>query len=122
MTTGVFRVCYVRSYSMVEEVYTTHSLYKRMDVKEKCQENFHSFTSSVLKKLPLLKAFVGETLVIHRKSGKTPKLFSRIRSFCRLQYMCIYRILENLRGKKISCFCRFACHLKILATHKFFVL
>ena len=33
------------------------------------------FASSVLKVLLLLKAFVGKTFVIHRKSKKTAKLF-----------------------------------------------
>ena len=43
-------------------------------------ENFYGFTSSVLKVLPLLKAFVEKTFVIHQKSAKTVKLFSHVAS------------------------------------------
>jgi len=38
------------------------------------------FALSVLKMLPLLKAFVGKTFVIYQKSAKTPKFI-----FCCLQ-------------------------------------
>ena len=40
------------------------------------REKFHGFDSFVLKVLPLLKVFVGETFTVHQKSVKTAKLFS----------------------------------------------
>ena len=39
---------------------------------------FAVYASSVLKVLPLLKAFIGKTFMIHRKSTKTAKLFSHV--------------------------------------------
>ena len=44
------------------------------------QVNFHGCALSVLKVLPLLKAFIGKTFELHRKSAKTTKLFSRVAS------------------------------------------
>ena len=43
-------------------------------ISSKWRESFHGFVSSVLKVLPLLKAFVEKTFAIHRKATK---LFSR---------------------------------------------
>ena len=42
------------------------------------RENFHGFASSVLKVLPLLKAFVENTFTVHQNSEKTTKVFSHV--------------------------------------------
>ena len=46
--------------------------------KVKREKTYAVFALSVLKVLPLLKAFVGKTFAIHRKSTKNAKLFSSV--------------------------------------------
>ena len=46
------------------------------------------FALSVLKVLPLLKAFTGNTFAIHRKFPKTVKLFSHVHSLQNVTAHC----------------------------------